>query len=517
MDQQQQPYDSSYYAYYHPQQYPNYYQQHQDYANYYNQQQFQSQLNSSPIRPPGVSTPQPESSNPVAPSSDYAQIHHDFQYYPPYQQPQFHPQRQYHMGFGRSERPLHKGHRKWGGKSFMRGGHAALTHGRGHEWSNGQGFRPHSSASTASNLAHAGSTPSPGEPLQASLQPPLASGTGMAPFPTQAHASSAPIWPPRTAWCELCRVDCNTFEILEQHKNGKKHKKKELQNMKKAMTGSINEQMLVPISIIQPNAVQPNSEAVDLKQGSPGKLPVEDSKCDKASIDDTKGERDQQKDLPELQNPVAEMKQDRAGEQKMDHPGARGRGFKRHLRGRQGAKRMRTNKWHRRQAEAPKPKEVISLTCELCNVKCESQVVFDSHLAGKKHLSKLKRFHGNQPILGNGGLQAIFSTNPNTPSLNPAQIDQQTLLGCQNFLVQLVQHILPRATATAFAPTAAPVQANASASEPPLALASESASGTHQQRIPNGEVSEVFNVAPLQAIPPDLPIKDPPASQSQQS
>ncbi|KAK6916395.1 hypothetical protein RJ641_019256 [Dillenia turbinata] len=33
---------------------------------------------------------------------------------------------------------VHKGHRKRGGKSFMRGGHAALTQGRGHEWSNGK-------------------------------------------------------------------------------------------------------------------------------------------------------------------------------------------------------------------------------------------------------------------------------------------------------------------------------------------------------------------------------------------
>ncbi|KAI3787446.1 hypothetical protein L1987_41918 [Smallanthus sonchifolius] len=27
------------------------------------------------------------------------------------------------------------------------------------------------------------------------------------------------------AWCELCRVNCNTHEVLENHKNGKKHKK----------------------------------------------------------------------------------------------------------------------------------------------------------------------------------------------------------------------------------------------------------------------------------------------------
>ncbi|KAK3224897.1 hypothetical protein Dsin_004759 [Dipteronia sinensis] len=31
--------------------------------------------------------------------------------------------------------------------------------------------------------------------------------------------------PLQDAWCELCRVDCTSLEILEQHKNGKRHKK----------------------------------------------------------------------------------------------------------------------------------------------------------------------------------------------------------------------------------------------------------------------------------------------------
>ncbi|KAK6918584.1 hypothetical protein RJ641_017006 [Dillenia turbinata] len=237
----------------------------------------------------------------------------------------------------------------------MQGGHATLTQGRGHKWSNGQGFPPHASASTASNLAHTASTPAPGEPRAT---------TGIT-----------------TATISI-RVDCNTFEILEQHKKGKKHKKKE--SLNKVMMGTIR---------------------------SPVKLPVEDSKCDKASSDDTKGGRDQQKNLPEkVKNPVAEMKEDQAGEQKTDHSGVRGRGMKCHLRGGQEAKRMRTNLWHRK-AECPKSKE-------------------------------------------------------------------------------LVRHILPRATATAF----------------------ESASETHQQQIPNRVMSEVSNVAPPQAIPPDLPVKDPPAS-----
>ncbi|RVX15354.1 hypothetical protein CK203_009119 [Vitis vinifera] len=43
---------------------------------------------------------------------------------------------------------------------------------------------------------------------------------------TAAPGDSAPNWQPsQVAWCELCRVDCTSLEILEQHKNGKRHKK----------------------------------------------------------------------------------------------------------------------------------------------------------------------------------------------------------------------------------------------------------------------------------------------------
>ncbi|KAK1364604.1 hypothetical protein POM88_040165 [Heracleum sosnowskyi] len=39
----------------------------------------------------------------------------------------------------------------------------------------------------------------------------------------QPNVTSAPQRHMQVARCELCRVDCNSFEILEQHKGGKKH------------------------------------------------------------------------------------------------------------------------------------------------------------------------------------------------------------------------------------------------------------------------------------------------------
>ncbi|KAK1399568.1 hypothetical protein POM88_009431 [Heracleum sosnowskyi] len=41
----------------------------------------------------------------------------------------------------------------------------------------------------------------------------------------QPNVTSAPQHHMQVARCELCRVDCNSFEILEQRKGGKKHKK----------------------------------------------------------------------------------------------------------------------------------------------------------------------------------------------------------------------------------------------------------------------------------------------------
>ncbi|KAL5815177.1 hypothetical protein ACOSQ4_025818 [Xanthoceras sorbifolium] len=44
--------------------------------------------------------------------------------------------------------------------------------------------------------------------------------------------------PPQAVWCELCRVDCTGLEILEQHKNGKRHKKnsQKIEELRKVVT-----------------------------------------------------------------------------------------------------------------------------------------------------------------------------------------------------------------------------------------------------------------------------------------
>ncbi|TXG62615.1 hypothetical protein EZV62_009609 [Acer yangbiense] len=81
-----------------------------------------------------------------------------------------------------------------------------------------------------------------------------------------AQAPAAPVWPPPlTAWCEICRVDCNTLEFPEQHIGMESDIKinlqthAELQNLSKVITGQQNVQM--PTSEVQTEVFQP--EKVD--------------------------------------------------------------------------------------------------------------------------------------------------------------------------------------------------------------------------------------------------------------
>ncbi|KAH7864752.1 hypothetical protein Vadar_033417 [Vaccinium darrowii] len=195
------------------------------------------------------------------------------------------------------------------------------------------------------------------------------------------ESSQTPVWPPpRMAWCELCRVDCNTAEILEQHKNGKKHKKnllvyEELQKRNAVLVGAQNEQ--VPVSEVNQGVSEKNEVLADKVESEQQKVPGEDR----------------------------------------FEGGARG--LKRKMRGGRDGKWIRTHdgskRWIRihdgskRPMEPPKPKPVVvPLVCELCNVKCDSQVVFQTHLAGKKHLSNVNRFQGEQAMLEQAALQALY-------------------------------------------------------------------------------------------------------------
>ncbi|KAK9749228.1 hypothetical protein RND81_02G111200 [Saponaria officinalis] len=198
------------------------------------------------------------------------------------------------------------------------------------------------------------------------------------------------------AWCELCRVDCITLEILEKHKNGKKHLRnlkvfEELQNTTK------------PITVVNPQA--------SVTQPKP-----EESTPMVNTAEPTQESVTADKILPTVAQPSEEAIRN-------DSFTGRG-GLKRKMKAGRGGKWVRTHDGSKILVEPRKPKQMVPILCELCNVKCESQVVYESHVAGKKHLSTLKRYQGHKETFGDS-VEALYPTIPNLPSISVASQPQQ--------------------------------------------------------------------------------------------
>ncbi|XP_057977593.1 RNA polymerase II degradation factor 1-like isoform X2 [Malania oleifera] len=189
--------------------------------------------------------------------------------------------------------------------------------------------------------------------------------------------------PPQAVWCELCRVDCTSMEILEQHKNGKRHKKnlqrlEESKNANKPIAEAQTEQN--PLADSKPEVtLQPdnNQESEETNQTLPEGLPAE------ADSKEVQTETEQQNDTAEqAEIPQEQLSDSQVKKPWVDQSDSWRRGMKRKMRGGRGGKRMRTFDAPRRPMEPPKPKVVIPLICDLCNVKCDTQEIFDRHLAG---------------------------------------------------------------------------------------------------------------------------------------
>lgn len=200
------------------------------------------------------------------------------------------------------------------------------------------------------------------------------------------------------AWCELCQVGCNSFEILEQHKNGKRHKKnlQRVGELKKVVSVSTDVQnqgtgIGAVLEGLQEHEKAQQGEANPITNGTP---------CDMDS--DNKSENGSVLTQPpcslmELSNHLL-----------VDNTDQRSNSGKKHkIKGSKTvAKRVKS---------VPAP-----VVCEICNVKCDTHEVFDRHLSGKKHISKVKLSQRRQPMHGKIGLQAVYPCSP--ASLPPGHV-----------------------------------------------------------------------------------------------
>ncbi|XP_010919566.2 uncharacterized protein [Elaeis guineensis] len=290
--------------------------------------------------------------------------------------------------------------------------------------------------------------------------PSQADAPAAVPAPMLARHSLLPI-----AWCDICRVDCNSLEILEQHKNGKRHKRtvqrvQEIQAQQKLMADLQAKVPVKPEIVLQKAEENKPAEVIEVKKASTSSeniqsavLPNQTGEVNKASaasenmtaadfsnqvIETSKASASSEK-LPDatvtveqktefgMQSNNVDGQSERAKEgeagieavpldalhaeaPQMEGHTRRPRmdGYDRYERRRgpkrkmmrfgRGGKRLRSFEAVRRKCpERPREQPRV---CTLCNVTCDTSAVFECHLSGKKHLSRIKRFQGQDTVYG---------------------------------------------------------------------------------------------------------------------
>lgn len=242
-----------------------------------------------------------------------------------------------------------------------------------------------------------------------------------APFPAPAapppsKPAKAPRRTPQVLWCEICRVECNSLEILERHNSGKRHKKtlqryEEIQKHKKLESQS---QAMVTDQAENVQGGEENKASTDVyapKDSAPADV------LTGASTDVNKTE-------PDLQNQIAEQSQSGMGKVVItNEPPMRKRKMDRFDNWRYPPKQNMTK--FGRGGKRPRPSEPVrspespkdqpTRYCALCNIMCDTQAVFECHLQGKKHQSRAKRFPVPQ-----AGYVAMGYHAPSTRQAQPA-------------------------------------------------------------------------------------------------
>lgn len=270
-------------------------------------------------------------------------------------------------------------------------------------------------------------------PASASL-PHLESSSDLEPSSSPSPAPEQKRRAPQVAWCDLCRVDCNTQEVLEQHINGKRHKKNMEKFEKFQKYGKIQSESLPKLAEqlengqggeenkdFAPESWPDASATENLPDASaPENLPKSSSAENLPSAtaaDENMGVEQQiqigeQSEIPKLDEPT-----DTPARKPWAH---------------RFEDRRRAPKWKQmkfgRGGKRPRYSEVVSSSqtpreepkyCALCNVTCDTQAVFECHLSGKKHMTLVKETQGQHDSYVHQGVHAPRPSLAHQIDLNP--------------------------------------------------------------------------------------------------
>lgn len=165
----------------------------------------------------------------------------------------------------------------------------------------------------------------------------------------------------QSQWCEVCKIDCNSKDVLDNHKLGKKHKR----NLEKLRGPPPIVPPAAPAIVPASLAIVPAAPAITL--AAPAIAPAAPAVAPLPA--------------PTSVNPIIGP---------LEKPN--------------GAMSSNARKAKRRKAAASVDVETKRLkvlgggaaaeairTCTYCNVVCNSETVYSSHIAGHKHATNVKK------------------------------------------------------------------------------------------------------------------------------
>lgn len=211
--------------------------------------------------------------------------------------------------------------------------------------------------------------------------PPVALNSQIAQKPPVAQKTAV-------AWCEICNASCANVDVLKQHQNGRRHQRN-LRKIEEVKNGFGTGAKLQGRQHRTSNTKLEVSHQTHSAQDGEEKTTTKNIPSEAVGHENSTETEKQTKNPGQSEIPLGD------GSNNVKHSKKR--------------KKTRTLK---QPVEPSRRKVVIPIVCDLCNVKCETQEVFDRHLSGKKHFAKYKRFKGHEALYGPVGLQVLYPPNP---------------------------------------------------------------------------------------------------------
>ncbi|KAL8124662.1 uncharacterized protein LOC141718461 [Apium graveolens] len=217
----------------------------------------------------------------------------------------------------------------------------------------------------------------------------------------------------QSAWCEVCRVSCDTKDVLDKHKSGKKHMK----NLEKLGTGSAPSSLPVPVASAGPeHPVIGPPENPNKKKTTQSVAKVVQSawcevckvKCDTVDVLNVHNSgKKHKKNLEKLTSasvpvPVTFVKSENSAAGPLNHGKSVCVGERKSKKKAAGSPKDLETK-RRKVVEGGAAVSSVR-TCVTCNVVCNSETVFQYHIQGQKHMAMIMKIASQRMNMAAGAM-----------------------------------------------------------------------------------------------------------------